>query len=87
MLGQNADPASAIKLLYQYSPFLYPCFPPGLKAALCSVEHCWHLVTETIKAFTLRFPDLQHNIMPCDLFFLSSSQFMMPILLPCSLFR
>lgn len=52
-------------------------FPLGFKAALCSVQRVWHLLTlETIEAFTPQFPDLQHNIIPCDF----CSQFMKPIL-------
>lgn len=79
-LGQNSDPALQIKpttLVSIQSIFCTADFPLGFKAALCSVEHCWHLLTlETIKAFTPQFPDLQYNIMPCDF----CSQFMKPIL-------
>lgn len=59
------------------SIFCTPGCPLGVRAALCSVARCWHLLPlETIKLFTPPFPDAQSKTMPCDFY----SRFMKPIL-------
>lgn len=79
-IGWNPNPVSQNKLpalVSTQSNFCTPGCPLGVKAVLCSMGRCWHLLTlETIKPFTPQFPDAQCKTMPCDFY----SQFMKPIL-------
>lgn len=64
-------------LVSTQSIFCSPGCPLSVKAVLCSMARCWHLLTlETIKLFMPQFPDAQRKTMPCDFY----SRFMKPIL-------